>query len=131
MNTYLFAYGTLRPGCSLYRLIEPAVNWIHPVTTQGSLYHLRTGTDEHPIYPVADLISGSGAIFGDLLSVDGDSLEFEYMDQMEVGAGFEPITIRVVSSLDFSSIDAIGYHYPYLRGPKIESGDWKKVLTHG
>lgn len=118
----VFVYGTLRPGGKLHRLIESATEESFPAKTNGAIYHVRAGTDEKPIYPVANF-KEPGTIFGDVLLVDGSSADFQYVDEMETSSGYRRILIEV-EDRDGDTHKALAYEYDGLYGPKIESGEW-------
>lgn len=126
----LFAYGTLRPGETNYSLIEPAVlDAEHEVTIRGSLYYYCEGAH----FPVADLWDASSRLIGDLLLVDCGSHLQSVLD-MEYSAGYEfhllsrqYILDNNHKSISFDFEDAIAFHYNHaIKGPQIDSGDWKK-----
>lgn len=121
--TPLFVYGTLRPGFRLWHLIAPAVYADEPGITYGMLYHRLGGSDESPIYPLANFYS-PGVIKGTVLWVDPKSDHYINVSEMEKSSGYEELEINVTLE-NAEETKAIGYQYWGYKGPQIEDGEWK------
>jgi gamma-glutamylcyclotransferase (GGCT)/AIG2-like uncharacterized protein YtfP len=125
---HLFVYGTLRPGCSLHRVIERAVvGQPLDVFTWGGLYHTRNGSIDRPIYPVADF-DRPGIVHGTLLYVDPEAPQLASTVSMELGAGYRGRTVPVwPEGADHRSVrseSALAFQFNWQPGPRIPSGDW-------
>jgi gamma-glutamylcyclotransferase (GGCT)/AIG2-like uncharacterized protein YtfP len=129
MSEYLFAYGTLRPGCApvqvatLAAKLRPAGDgWIH-----GRLYDLGG-------YPgaVPDA-SAERKIFGTVIELPDDPDFLRRLDAYEECDPFAPDTseyVRVLIEVELAgggTVECWFYRYNWDVGEKrqIRSGDWK------
>jgi gamma-glutamylcyclotransferase (GGCT)/AIG2-like uncharacterized protein YtfP len=125
----LFVYGTLRPGEYNYvdSLVDGAERLIQNAQANGRMFNVRGAT---PIFPVVNF-DLSGVIVGDVLvGIDPTADIFIAVDDMEIGAGYEPRTIKVLA--DGEMMEAVAYHYPHSKhGIEIPDGDWIKFANGG
>lgn len=125
---WLFVYGTLRPTRGAYNagmLAGYVEQTINNCEAHGVIHYV----DRSGGYPIAMFDENEPSlVIGDLLYVeDLAAPAVQRVHRMEIGAGYEPRTIEVVTP-EGETIEALAYHYLYEpRGPRIACGDWLKA----
>jgi gamma-glutamylcyclotransferase (GGCT)/AIG2-like uncharacterized protein YtfP len=115
----LFAYGTLRRGAPMHKLIEGRVSWLGPASAAGCLVDLGA-------FPGLVPAQGPGdRVYGDLFAI-ADAQREELLDVLDryEGASFE----RVQQAVDGPGGLALAWLYAY-RGAAdgctvVASGDY-------
>lgn len=123
----LFVYGTLRPGqYNFDRFPHEGVRVVNRnCTVSGFIMHNVHG--HRPIYPVVIPGHADDIIVGDLLAADDDSDWYHDVMAMEIGAGYEPEEVPVLTRRKRPprTVTALMFVYQHRpRGVPIESGNW-------
>lgn len=126
-DTWLFLYGTLRPGGWNWPIVREAclMGPFDQATTQGRMYHMPLSSDSEPVYPIVDF-EEPGTVHGTLLLVNFEQCRMAH--EMEVRSGYRAVVVSVQVSDWHHKVPAMSYHWPHAwRGPVVESGDWRQV----
>lgn len=128
MTVNVFVYGTLRRGQKYHELIAGKIKSMQNATARGILYDLPCG------YPA--MISGEGAVCGELFELDDAEEALTVLDELEDYHGpgkvneYERVQITVVAE-DGTAKSCYAYVYPEERrawleknGMRVSSGDW-------
>jgi len=126
----VFVYGTLRVGWWNHRAIEDAVvSVISDCTAPGFIWRVSDYSEAYPVAKFTEWggkeLQNSARITGDLLYIRTDTQDYEYMRQMELGAGYKEVTVPVLTPAG-DTVYAIAYHYMHSVRKEllIKSGDW-------
>lgn len=123
----VFVYGSLRPrGRGANGAMEAAsVGGPWPAVMAGRLYFHRCGA-----YPVMDTNAPGSVVRGDVYLCDVTSRPWQWVEDMEVGAGYDPqwrpAFIGQDNTMRRSEVIVFGWNWPE-RGDEVTSGDWLAV----
>ena len=131
MTTFLFTYGTLRPGGALDDLTD-GIHYVGQAVIHGELYRHRNA--RFPVL-VLDPDNLDDLVTGDLFAYEDDDLErLDFVTDMEVGAGYDvrvrPVMVTRLATGQRVVGDGIrhavtfGWQRHRGLGPRIHCGDW-------
>lgn len=117
----LFAYGTLRPGEILHRVVDVVDS------TPGEVYGYGLFTHPRGSYPYLVRHKGATTV-GDILWTMPNTRLLETV-RMEMRAGYQVQVVNVYTQLMDEPIPALAFVYPYqpVGTALIETGDWRDV----
>lgn len=123
-----FMYGSLRKGGHNFGRFSRGVKDVAPGETRGAMYALiKSGG-----YPLANFLDDRGPIKGEIQRWYINSPEYHRMSDMEIGAGYVPIMVDVIT-MSGVSIPCLVWHADVGRdhpGPYIEDGDWISFINN-
>lgn len=124
-NTKLFAfYGSLRKGQYNYaRIIEGHKGIEYLGTHKVPGFELYTANGSYPYVVPSE--SEAEVVF-DLFEIDNDYVR-NFVDMMEVGAGYRPVTISIADKEAISYVMNEGYVKE--SHTEVKSGDWAQYLS--
>lgn len=123
-STYLFAYGTLRPGGALHDYWAPEGQPHEQATLRHARLHYAPFTTRYPVVVPAD----DSTVTGTLLDYRQNSVLLDRCLTMEVQAGYTPMT--TVVRTERGDVEAwVCWWVEQEPGPEIPGGDWLAVAT--
>lgn len=130
----LFVYGTLQPGQGLFGWLRDAlIGEPERATTPGTLWHVGSGTDAAPVFPVAFIgpeePEEGPQVWGTVLDLDDNHDQVQRTINMEQGAGYRMVTVECTLATG-RTVTAFGFRYTRSPGQRIESGDWLEAIAN-